>query len=95
MSSVAPPIPEDPQAIVRHLQMTNPEALALARDWEDVAEDLITAQQAIQKYDPPLSHIARVDHFTERKRRAPMILHWEWHISITVRSIPSFIIRQS
>jgi len=29
--------------------MTNPEALALARDWEDVAEDLIAAQHAIEK----------------------------------------------
>jgi hypothetical protein len=38
--------------------MTNPEALALARDWEDVAEDLITAQRAIQKYGSPMSHIA-------------------------------------
>lgn len=35
--------------------MTNPEALALARDWEDVAEDLITAHQAIQKYSLPLA----------------------------------------
>ncbi len=74
--------------------MTNPEVLALARDWEDVAEDLITAHQAIQKYGPPLLRMARVDHLTGRKRRAPMTLHWEWHISITVRSISSFI-RQS
>jgi U3 small nucleolar RNA-associated protein 3 len=59
--SSAATIPEDPQTIVRHLKMTNPEALALARDWEDVAEDLIMAQQAIQKYGAPLSHIAKVD----------------------------------
>ena len=94
VSAAAPSISEDPQAIIRHLQMTNPEALALARDWEDVAEDLITAHQAIQKYGPPMPRVARVDHLTGRKRRASMILHWEWHISITVRSISSYT-RQS
>jgi U3 small nucleolar RNA-associated protein 3 len=50
MSFAKPSIPEDPQAIVRHLQMTNPEVIALAQDWEDVAEDLIRSQQAIEKY---------------------------------------------
>jgi len=50
MNPARPSILEDPQAIVHHLQMTNPETLALARDWEDVAEDLIRAQQAIQTY---------------------------------------------
>jgi hypothetical protein len=47
---VVAPIPTEPQDIIRHLQKTNPEALALARDWEDTAEDLIHAEANIKQY---------------------------------------------
>lgn len=70
MTSARPSIPEDPQAVVRHLQMTNPEALALARDWEDVAEDLMRAQQAIQKYGYSLSHIERLTTLQDAKEES-------------------------
>ncbi|KAF7291602.1 hypothetical protein HMN09_01251300 [Mycena chlorophos] len=39
-AAVVESIPQDPQALIRHLEKTNPESLALARDWEETAERL-------------------------------------------------------
>ena len=44
------PISQDPETLIRHLEKTSPETLALAREWEDVAYDLAQSQQAIDKY---------------------------------------------
>ncbi|KAJ7696071.1 Sas10 C-terminal domain-containing protein [Mycena rosella] len=42
------PVPQDPKALLRHLEKTSPETLALARDWEDTAESLTRARQKIE-----------------------------------------------
>ncbi|EMD40075.1 hypothetical protein CERSUDRAFT_92569 [Gelatoporia subvermispora B] len=44
-------LPQDKQALLRHLEKTNPEALALARDWDDVAHKLVKAQNRIAEYE--------------------------------------------
>lgn len=46
------PLPQDTPSLLRHLEKTNPEALALARDWEDVAHTLTETQAKIAKYVP-------------------------------------------
>lgn len=50
---VAPTIqtlPQDKPSLLRHMEKTNPEALALARDWEDVAYTLTETQAKIEAY---------------------------------------------
>jgi hypothetical protein len=44
------PLPQDKAALLRHLEKTSPETLALARDWEDVAWALTTAQAKLDKH---------------------------------------------
>ncbi|KAK7048271.1 hypothetical protein R3P38DRAFT_2605963 [Favolaschia claudopus] len=39
--------PLDPKALIRHLEKTSPETLALARDWEDTAESLMKTRQKV------------------------------------------------
>ena len=38
---------QDRQSLLRHLEKTNPEALALARDWEDTVEVLMKTHRKI------------------------------------------------
>ena len=42
-------LPQDKQSLLRHLEKTNPEALALAHDWEDVAHSLMTSKAKIER----------------------------------------------
>ena len=55
MDEPAPPVvqqlPQDKQSLLRHLEKTNPEALALAGDWEDVAYTIVKSKAKIEKYD--------------------------------------------
>ncbi|KAI0826750.1 Sas10 C-terminal domain-containing protein [Trametes gibbosa] len=44
-------LPHDKQSLLRHLEKTNPEALALANDWDDVAHNLVKAQAKITKLE--------------------------------------------
>lgn len=37
----------DKKAVLQHLERENPEALALARDWDDTARNLIEMQAKI------------------------------------------------
>lgn len=53
--SVATVLPQEPAALVRHLEKTSPETLALAREWEDVVFDLARSQQAIKEQDAEAS----------------------------------------
>ncbi len=53
----AQPLPQDKQSLLRHLEKTNPEALALANDWDDVAHSLVKAQANIAKYAPLPPHL--------------------------------------
>jgi U3 small nucleolar RNA-associated protein 3 len=41
------PVSQDPKSLIRHLEKTSPETLALARDWEDTAENLVKTRQKI------------------------------------------------
>lgn len=43
-------LPEDRTALLRHLEKTNPEALALAGDWDDAARSLVKTQSKIALY---------------------------------------------
>ncbi|KAL1748059.1 Sas10 C-terminal domain-containing protein [Schizophyllum fasciatum] len=51
--AVAPALPSsaDPAVLVRHLEKTNPEALALARDWEDTAYSLAKTKQNLERME--------------------------------------------
>jgi len=40
----------DKKSLLRHLEKTSPEALALARDWDDTIQSLEKAKQKIAKY---------------------------------------------
>ncbi|KAI8978801.1 Sas10 C-terminal domain-containing protein [Trametes punicea] len=44
-------LPQDRQSLLRYLEKTNPEALALANDWDDVAHSLVKAQAKIAKLE--------------------------------------------
>ncbi|KAJ3541270.1 hypothetical protein NM688_g6111 [Phlebia brevispora] len=44
-------LPSDKQSLLRHLEKTNPEALALARDWDDIARTLVRTQQKIAQLE--------------------------------------------
>ncbi|KAJ7175765.1 Sas10 C-terminal domain-containing protein [Mycena filopes] len=43
----ADPLPQDTKSLIRQLEKTSPETLALARDWEDTAESLTKARRKI------------------------------------------------
>ncbi|KAA1469751.1 hypothetical protein DENSPDRAFT_816924 [Dentipellis sp. KUC8613] len=45
------PVLQDKKAIIRHLQKTSPETLALANDWEDVAQKLVRSQERIKELE--------------------------------------------
>lgn len=42
-------LPQDKNSIIHHLEKTSPETLALARDWEDTAQNLVDTQVEIAK----------------------------------------------
>ncbi|KAI0769873.1 Sas10 C-terminal domain-containing protein [Fomes fomentarius] len=47
--AVVQQLPQDKPSLLRHLEKTNPEALALANDWEDVAYNLVKSKSKIEK----------------------------------------------
>lgn len=49
-SIVLQALPKDKQALLRHLEKTNSEALALAGDWEDACQRLVKTQAQIETY---------------------------------------------
>ncbi|KXN88204.1 hypothetical protein AN958_07663 [Leucoagaricus sp. SymC.cos] len=46
-SSVVASLPQDRRSLIRHLEKTNPEALALARDWDDTVMTLMKTRKRI------------------------------------------------
>ncbi|KAF8349315.1 Sas10 C-terminal domain-containing protein [Amanita rubescens] len=46
---VLPALPNDKKSLLRHLEKNNPEALALARDWEDAVQSLPTVRLMCNK----------------------------------------------
>ena len=71
---VVQPLPTDKQALLRHLEKTNPEALALAHDWEDVAYSVIKSKAKIEKYVCLPAYLRRCIHTSLQasKRRAQL-----------------------
>lgn len=49
LPAAIPALSTDKQSLLRHLEKTNPEALALAKDWEDVAHQLHRTRLKIEK----------------------------------------------
>ena len=49
MVVAAQPIPLDKKDALRHLEKTNPETLALANDWEDIAAKVVRTQEKIKE----------------------------------------------
>jgi hypothetical protein len=43
------PIPLDKKDVLRHMEKTNPESLALAYDWEDIAAKVVHVQEKIKE----------------------------------------------
>ncbi|KDQ62579.1 hypothetical protein JAAARDRAFT_66272 [Jaapia argillacea MUCL 33604] len=48
---VAPPLPTDKKSALRLLEKSSPETLALARDWDDVAINVIKTQQKLDQLE--------------------------------------------
>jgi U3 small nucleolar RNA-associated protein 3 len=44
------PIPQDKISLLRYLEKTSPETLALARDWDDTALDLKRCRDRIDRF---------------------------------------------
>lgn len=45
-----PSLPKDRLSVLRHLEKTNPEALALARDWDDTVWTLTNTRKKIAQW---------------------------------------------
>ncbi|KAI0036426.1 Sas10 C-terminal domain-containing protein [Vararia minispora EC-137] len=45
------PLQQDKKSLIRHLEKTSPETLALANDWEDTALKVVKAQNRIQRLE--------------------------------------------
>ena len=52
LKEIAPSLLQDKRALIRHLERTSPETLALARDWDDTAWILMKTQAKVVKYVP-------------------------------------------
>ncbi|CAL1712744.1 unnamed protein product [Somion occarium] len=51
VAAVSLPLPQDKEGLLRHLEKTSPESLALARDWDDTARMLIKAQTKLAELE--------------------------------------------
>ncbi|TFY78528.1 hypothetical protein EWM64_g5487 [Hericium alpestre] len=45
------PLPTDRKSIIRHLEKTSPETIALAADWEDIALKLVSSQERLKQLE--------------------------------------------
>ncbi|KAF8809583.1 hypothetical protein BYT27DRAFT_7187900 [Phlegmacium glaucopus] len=50
-TSVLPSLPTDKKGLLRHLEKTSPESLALARDWDETARNLQRTRERISKIE--------------------------------------------
>ncbi|PCH40007.1 hypothetical protein WOLCODRAFT_142871 [Wolfiporia cocos MD-104 SS10] len=57
---VVPTLPQDKQGRIRHLEKTNPEGLALARDWDDCASKLMQSKARIEKVGTDSSDVTEL-----------------------------------
>lgn len=72
---VTPPLPTDKASLMRHMEKYDPLSLALARDWEDIAYQVLETSQAVKEYAACLVPFPRSNFSVESKPRAQMILH--------------------
>jgi hypothetical protein len=49
---VLPALPNDKKSLMRHLEKNSPEALALARDWDDSVQSLLKVRITLEEYVP-------------------------------------------
>lgn len=83
------PLPLDKKDVLRHMEKTNPETLALVYDWEDIAAKVVHVQEKIKEcvtcpiLVSPLDPRCAGFHLLSR---IPKL--WGWFICTTVR--PSF-----
>ena len=49
---VLPALPNDKKSLLRHLEKNSPEALALARDWDDSVQSLSKVRATLEEYVP-------------------------------------------
>lgn len=49
-----PPLPTDKASLMRHMEKYDPLSLALARDWEDIAYQVLETGTAVKQYVSPL-----------------------------------------
>lgn len=50
MEVATQPVPLDKKDVLRHLEKTSPETLALANDWEDIAAKVVHTQEKIKEW---------------------------------------------
>lgn len=43
-------LPQDKLSLLRHLEKTSPETLALARDWDDIVVTVVKAGERLKKF---------------------------------------------
>ena len=72
---VTPPLPTDKASLMRHLEKYDPLSLALARDWEDVAYQVLETSQAVKEYVALVEFNFPTKHSAELRPRAQTILH--------------------
>lgn len=62
------PLPTDDAALIRHFEKTDPESLALARDWTDTTHELSRTQK----------HIKACVSFRSGGGPADLVVVWNW-----------------
>ncbi|KAF8158323.1 Sas10 C-terminal domain-containing protein [Crassisporium funariophilum] len=61
--SIIPSLPTDQKGLLRHLEKTSPESLALARDWDETARNLQKSRERIAKLEseePDALHLGMI-----------------------------------
>ena len=84
------PAPLDKKDALRHMEKTNPETLALAYDWEDIAAKVVHVQEKIKECVTSFILVSLLDLGRAGFHLLSQILKlWGWFICTTVR--PSFL----
>ena len=71
-------IPQDKSLLVRHLEKTSPEALALARDWEETAHRILSTKEKLIQYvsRPAEWSVCSIPSACNLKTRVTLLLAW-------------------
>lgn len=82
--------PQDKNLLVRHLEKTSPEALALARDWEETAYRILSTKEKLTRYVSRSAErsVCSVSSVCNPKTRATLLLAWcIYFIASTLNSV--------